>query len=167
MRRFFATLLLAAAPFAGAAESELALSVGRSFDPQQTDVVRLAWRQALAGEGRAWWWPQRLQYGLGIWRVPDLEGRPRRYDANLTPVWRSQSAFGYVEGGIGAYLLSHTINNEANRLPSAFQFGSHVGAGVFVDKASLGVALQHLSNARIKQPNGGINFLLLTLGLPF
>lgn len=167
MRRLIAILLLAAAPFAGAAEPQLGLSVGRSFDPQQTDVVRLTYRRALAGEGRAWWWPQQLQYGVGLWRVPDLEGRTVRYDFSVTPVWRRASGFGYIEGGLGAYLLSHTVNNEANRLPTAFQFGSHVGAGVFVDKASLGVAVQHLSNARIKQPNGGINFLLLTLGVPF
>lgn len=167
MRRLIVTLLLAAAPFAEAAESELALSVGRSFDPQQTDVARLTWRRALGSEGRAWWWPQQLQYGLGVWRVPDLEGRTVRYDFSVTPVWRRESGFGYVEGGIGAYLLSHTINNESNRLPTAFQFGSHIGAGLFVDKASVGVAVQHLSNARIKQPNGGINFLLLTASVPF
>ena len=46
-----------------------------------------------------------------------------------------------------------------------FLFGSHIGAGMLVDKVSVGVALQHLSNARIKQPNGGINFLLVTLGV--
>jgi Lipid A 3-O-deacylase (PagL) len=167
MRCLIAALLLAAAPLAQAGKTELGLSVGRSFDPKQTDVARLTWRQALDGEGRAWWWPQQLQYGVGVWRVPDLEGRTVRYDFSATPVWRRQSGFGYVEGGIGAYLLSATINNEENRLPSAFQFGSHIGAGVFVDKASLGVAVQHLSNARIKQPNGGINFLLVTLGVPF
>jgi hypothetical protein len=83
----------------------------------------------------------------------------------VTPVWRRESAFGYVEGGIGVYLLSHTINNDTHRLPSALQFGSHVGAGLAFDKASVGVALQHLSNAGIKRPNGGINFYLLTLSV--
>ena len=167
MRQLIAILLLAAAPLAQAAETELGLSVGRSFDPKQTDVARITWRRALSSEGRGWWWPQQLQYGLGLWRVPDFEGRTGRYDASLTPIWRRQSGFGYVEGGIGAYLLSRTVNNDQNQLPTSFQFGSHIGAGVFVDKVSVGVAVQHLSNARIKQPNGGINFLLVTLGVPF
>ena len=50
----------------------------------------------------------------------------------------------------------------------ALQFGSHVGMGLRLGaprQASVGVALQHLSNAGIKQPNGGINFYLLTIGV--
>src|SRR6267378_2334004 len=89
-----------------------------------------------------------------------------RYDASVTPVWRRQGSFGYVEGGIGVYLLSATINNETNRLPSALQFGSHLGAGLSFEKASVGLELQHISNAGIKQPNGGINFYLLSVQMP-
>jgi hypothetical protein len=40
-----------------------------------------------------------------------------------------------------------------------------VGTGLALKKASVGVAFQHLSNAGIKQPNGGINFYLATVGL--
>jgi lipid A 3-O-deacylase len=165
MGRFIGVLLLAAAPLAAAEGPQLALAVGRATDSHDTDIARLALRQPLDGVGRPRWWPQQMQYGFGVWRVPDLGGRTRRYDASVTPVWRRESAFGYVEGGIGVYLLSHTINNDTHRLPSALQFGSHVGAGLAFDKASVGVALQHLSNAGIKRPNGGINFYLLTLSV--
>src|SRR5688572_15343418 len=125
MRRLIAMLLLAAAPLAQAADAQLGLLLGRSFDSEETDVLRLTYRRGL-NDGKAWWRPQQLQLGMGIWRVPDLEGRTVRYDFSVTPVWRRESGRGYLEGGIGLYLLSATVNNVSNRLPSAFQFGSHV-----------------------------------------
>ena len=164
MRFLVAILLLSAAAFAEAADLPVELWVGRSFDEKQTDVVRGTYRYKLDGE--AWWKPQLLQFGAGVWSVPDTQ-RTSRYETSITPVWRRQRALGYVEGGIGAYLLSHTVNNESNRLPTAFQFGSHIAAALFINKASVGIAVQHLSNARIKQPNGGINFLLLNASIPF
>jgi hypothetical protein len=165
MRRFVAIGLLAAAGVAEAADLPVELWVGRSFDEKQTDVVRGTYRHRLDGE--AWWKPQIMQFGAGVWSVPDPEIRTSRYEFSITPIWRRQRGIGYVEGGIGAYLLSHTVNNEWNRLPTAFQFGSHIGAAMVVNKATLGIAVQHLSNARIKQPNGGINFLLLNASVPF
>jgi hypothetical protein len=166
----FAALALLAAARAPAAQPGLGLTVGRATHSHDTDIVRLAYRRPLAGDSAAapWWRPQYLQFGASVWRVPDLGGITRRYDASVTPVWRKETALGYLEAGIGAYLLSHTINNDTNRLPSALQFGSHVGMGLRLGaprQASVGVALQHLSNAGIKQPNGGINFYLLTIGV--
>ena len=165
MRLLVAIGLLAFSAVADAADSPFELWAGRSFDEKQTDVVRGTYRQRLDGE--AWWKPQLLQFGVGMWSVPDEEIRTTRYEGSITPIWRRQRGLGYVEGGIGAYLLSHTVNNEWNRLPTAFQFGSHIAAAMYVNKATLGIALQHLSNARIKQPNGGINFLLLNASIPF
>jgi lipid A 3-O-deacylase len=166
MGRLIGLVLLAAASIVGAADAQLAVSVGQAADSQHTDVMRLTYRQALSSDAQPWWRPQQLQVGLGIWRVHDLDGRTRRYDASVTPVWRGDVARGYIEGGIGVYLLSHTINNESHRLPSSLQFGSHLGAGLSFGKASIGLALQHLSNAGIKKPNGGINFYLLTVSVP-
>ena len=161
-------MLLASAGSVLAAEPELGLSVARAFGSQDTDVLRLTYRSPLAPRDGARWWPQQLQLGASIWRVPDLGGITRRFDLNVTPVWRSESAFGgaakgYLEAGLGVYLLSHTINNDNNRLPSALEFGSHLGAGVQLDpRLSVGLAVQHISNAGLKQPNGGINFYMLT-----
>ena len=45
-----------------------------------------------------------------------------------------------------------------------------MGAGLRIGErreATVGIALQHLSNAGIKQPNGGVNFLLLNASFPF
>src|SRR5205809_86907 len=117
-------ILLAGASSVLAAESELGVSVARSFDAHETDILRLTYRRPLEPHDGARWWPQQLQLGASIWRVPDLGGITRRFDVNITPVWRSETAFGgaakgYVEAGLGAYLLSHTINNDTNRLPWA------------------------------------------------
>jgi hypothetical protein len=52
--------------------------------------------------------------------------------------------------------------------PQQLQFGSHIGAGLRLGEAGqtkLGVGFQHLSNAGLKQPNGGINLYLLTLSV--
>lgn len=146
-----------------AADPELGVSVGRAFDSQETDIVRLTYRRSLADDGKPWWWPQQVQLGATIWRVPDLGGITRRVDVNATPIWRSERGRGYFEGGLGLYVLSATINNDTNRLPSSVQFGSHLGAGIRVgERGSIGVAVQHISNAGLKQPNGGINFYLVT-----
>ena len=133
------------------------------MDSQETDVVRLAYRHALGRDEQSWWWPPQIELGAGIWRLSDLAGRTRRYDVNLTPIWRIEYSLGYIEAGLGVHFLSHTINNNTHHLPSALEFGSHLGTGLSFDDLTVGVALQHLSNAGIKEPNGGINFYLLTV----
>lgn len=163
MRRLIGLMLLAMAPIAAATDSQLGVSVGRAMDSHGTDVVRLAYRHALSRDEQSWWWPRQIELGAGIWRLPDLAGRTRLYDVNLTPIWRIENSLGYCEAGIGAHFLSHTINNNTHRLPSSVQFGSHLGTGLSFDNLNVGVALQHLSNAGIKKPNSGINFYLLTV----
>jgi hypothetical protein len=161
-------ILLAGASSALAAEPEWGLSLARSFDTHETDIVKLTYRRPLTPHEGARWWPQQLQLGASVWRVPDLGGVTRRFDVNVTPVWRTETAFGglatgYVEAGLGVYLLSHTIHNDTNRLPTSLEFGSHLGAGVRVGpQATVGIAVQHISNAGIKQPNGGINLYMVT-----
>lgn len=166
---FMARALIAAILFfatsSWAAEREIGVMFGRATDSDDIDIARLTYRHPLKDNG-AWWMPAQLQLGASVWQVPDIRGTTRRFDLNATPIWRAGNSWGYVEGGIGVYLLSKTINNPAHRLPSSFQFGSHVGTGLRLGKnAALGIALQHLSNAGIKQPNGGIDLVLVTASL--
>lgn len=152
---------------AAAAEPQWIAAFGRGTESAETDILRLAYRHPLREDGR-WWTPSHAQLGASMWRVPDIRGTTRRLDLNATAIWRGERPWGYLEGGFGGYLLSKTINNDENRVPSAFEFGSHIGIGFNVGPGSLGVGLQHLSNAGIKQPNGGIDLLLIqyTLGGP-
>jgi hypothetical protein len=166
MRRVLVALLLALSPLPGAAaEPQWVAVFGRGTESADTDIVRLAYRHPLKENG-AWWRPSHAQLGASVWRVPDIRGTTRRFDLNATAIWRGERRWGklggYLEAGFGGYLLSKSINNDENRVPSAFEFGSHVGVGFRLGKHhSLGIGLQHLSNAGIKQPNGGIDLVLL------
>ena len=164
---------LAFLAFAGTAaahaQSEVVMSLGRAADDADIDIIRLAYRRTLAGDVR-WWMPTLVEFGGGIWRVPDLAGTTRRFDLHATPVWRADYARAYVEAGIGVYLLSHTINNDTTHMSTSLEFGSHVGAGLRLGpqgETRVGIALQHLSNAGIKEPNGGVNFVLVNVSFPF
>jgi hypothetical protein len=168
MTRILLVALIMGATPCFAAESEVGVTFARSTRSQGADVARLTYRRAIPSGN--WWKPDWLQFGASVWRVPDLEGRTRRFDLNLTPIWRADKPWGYVEAGIGAYLLSKTINNDVTRLPSSFQFGSHVGAGLRLGtdgRVSVGIGIQHLSNAGLKQPNGGIDLVTATVALAF
>ena len=160
-RALLTAFLVLVAAAASGADREIGLSVGRGTESAETDIVRLTYRRALPQSER-WWVPTHVQLGASVWRVPDIRGQTRRFDVNATPIWRSDKPWGYLEGGIGLYLLSKTINNDENRVPSSLEFGSHIGAGLRLGQSStIGVAYQHLSNAGIKQPNGGIDLILI------
>jgi hypothetical protein len=161
MRWLIAALALALPSLSSAADAQWVAAFGRAAASQETDIVRLAYRHPLP-EREAWWMPTHAQFGASVWRVPDIRGSTRRFDLNATAIWRNQRPWGYLEAGFGGYLLTKTINNQDTRMPSAFEFGSHLGFGLALTKTqSVGIALQHLSNAGIKQPNGGIDLLLV------
>jgi hypothetical protein len=161
MRHALLALLLSLPALCAAAQPQWIAVFGRATESQETDIARLAYRHPLPPR-EAWWMPSHVQLGASAWRVPDIRGETRRFDLNVSSIWRSERPWGYLEAGFGGYLLSKTINNTENRLPSSFQFGSHIGAGFsFGKNQTLGIGLQHLSNAGIKQPNGGIDLVLV------
>jgi hypothetical protein len=167
MRSLFLTLALLCASLATAAEPEVTGYFGRATGGKNVDIVRLAYRRALAPDAR-WWWPSHLQFGASAWWVPDISGTTHRYDVNVSAIWRAERGWWYFEGGFGPYFLSSTISNRTTSLPSELQFGSHVGAGVRLSQRfTVGVAVQHISNAGIEQPNGGIDFVQATAGYRF
>jgi hypothetical protein len=154
-------LVLFVSRSAAAADPQWIAIFGRVTESADTDIFRLAYRHP-SKENGDWWKPSHVQFGASSWHVPDVRGQTERFDLNVTAIWRGDKSWGYWEAGFGGYLLSKTINNDENRLPSAFEFGSHIGAGLRLAKAhTLGIAIQHLSNAGIKQPNGGIDLVLL------
>jgi hypothetical protein len=97
--------------------------------------------------------------------------RPTAYeslwDTSLTPVLRWLSpdvaeARWFIEAGVGAHVLSATRINNDRVFSTAFQFGESAGAGVaFGDhhRYEVGVYVQHVSNARLKEPNNGLTFV--------
>ncbi len=146
-----------------------AFEAGRA---SQTDMTRIAvqwqwsqrWFQSDSRHLGGYW-----DLSLAEWSRDHRPGeRESLTEIGLTPVFRLQAnnlrGF-YVEGGIGAHLLSSTqLGNK--RFGSTFQFGDHLGFGYrFGARGAmdLGYRYQHLSNADIKQPNNGIDFQQLRL----
>jgi hypothetical protein len=121
-----------------------------------------------------WEFDLELEADLGFWE-PDV-GDKGLVEGGVTPVFRfapnrppSSSLVPFLEAGLGAHLLSNVHFGGLN-LSTSLQFGSHIGAGVFIGKnrkISLVYRYQHLSNASVKQPNPGIEFHLLQLGYGF
>ena len=115
-----------------------------------------------------------LEVDVGFWH-PEL-GDDGLYEIGVTPVFRlvpnrpsSGRLMPFFEAAVGAHLLSNVRFSDLN-LSTSFQFGSHIGAGVFFGpdrRFSLVYRFQHLSNASVKQPNPGIEFHLLQLGYRF
>jgi hypothetical protein len=81
----------------------------------------------------------------------------------LRYVWHPDLAFApFVEIGLGVHALTENRINNNRELGTWFQFGSRVGVGVAFDpKRHTEVVgfIEHISNARIAEPNDGITFL--------
>lgn len=114
-------------------------------------------------------------FSIAQWRgnaYRDVKGQHQNITViGATPVFRFQrnDKKGYfAELGIGYHLFSELYNNDDNRLSTAFQFGDHIGAGyAFQNGAEVTFKIQHYSNASIKRPNSGANFLMFKVATPF
>lgn len=92
----------------------------------------------------------------------------------ITPVLRltpnqGHSAF-FVEAGIGATLADKRYRTPEREFSTRFNFASHLGAGLRLGaqrQHELLLRVQHVSNAGIKHPNPGNNFVQLRYALHF
>ena len=142
------------------ADNGLAVEIGHG--DENTNLLRLSvtstWRK---GEPAApdWHLVGYWEFSAGIWDNHDESTA----DVSATPVFRLARAAAYVEGAIGVHLVTSHISAQRT-FSSAFQFGTHVGAGYRFGPAQrydLGLRVQHLSNGGLREPNPGINFLLV------
>ena len=83
-------------------------------------------------------------------------------DIGVTPVFRFERNRFYLEAAIGLHLVQTHISAHRT-FSTAFQFGDHIGAGMHFKSYDVCVRLQHLSNGSIRDPNPGINFVLVRL----
>lgn len=163
-------LALSLMPPASAVDS-VSLEAGTG---KQVQLTRLAlqtqWQQR-------WWQSDGTHLGgytdinLAQWRGRRFQnkddGRQTMTDLGITPVLRFQSdskkGF-YAEAGIGAHLLSDLYNNRRRQFSTRFQFGDHLGVGYVTQNGlELSLQFQHFSNAGIRQPNPGEQFIVLKL----
>jgi lipid A 3-O-deacylase len=131
--------------------------------------ARAAARSARSGT----WAGRRLsasaEASLGHWTIETPSGQLDRAAVSqfgLTPTlrWQAIGSPWFVEAGIGLNLIGPTYRAGNKRFSTAFNFGDHLGVGrAFGDghRQSLTLRVQHFSNAGIKQPNPGEDFVQL------
>lgn len=154
------------APWAKAATPlDLAITAGTGSDQVHKLGLTLGWtRPDPLWQGTHWRLKLRHEAELATWRVP---GARDLLELGYSPVLRlerplagSHAVF-FLEGSIGVRLLSHTRVGADRNLSTAFQFSDQLGLGWqwgAQQRHTLGLRLQHISNADIKKPNQGMNF---------
>ena len=76
----------------------------------------------------------------------------------------------FAEGGIGVSLMDQQFVTQTKQFTTAFNFVDTLGVGISLGPSreqELGLRLQHVSNAGIRVPNPGQNFLQLRYGSTF
>lgn len=171
--------LLTASGRAHAADADMATS--SSLRPARV-FVQLGGNQgaATATAGASWdlgwqhdsrWGPidAQLELSAGRWRSDrDMERNNWTSQFGMTPVLRLRPlgwALGWrVEAGIGLNLLTPVYQRENKHFSTRYNFGDHIGLAYQWgghEAHELGLRLQHYSNAGLKKPNPGENFLQL------
>lgn len=167
-RRAGAALLLgacAAAAQAAPAGFDLSLLAARATtdDVSKAGLVAGWTHPDPLWQGSRWQLALRHEVELSFWHVPRARDL---IEFGYSPVLRLErpaagGALFFLEASIGVRALSHTRVSDRRDLSSSFQFADILGAGWQWGphgRSTLGVRIQHISNAGLKKPNPGINF---------
>ncbi|HWK62393.1 MAG TPA: acyloxyacyl hydrolase [Eoetvoesiella sp.] len=103
------------------------------------------------------------ELGAAYWTADHSPGPSHAWQFSAIPFlrWTIDQRF-YIEAGVGATVFTRT-RFAGKEMSSAFQFGDHLGLGVYLSESSrVGLRLSHFSNADIKTPNPGLNIVQLT-----
>lgn len=180
---------IAASLASAVAFAHAAPDLGRSWRPDQMFVQGGVAEDAKALVAGAIWnteWTRPFGGGLlslywevsfGRWTAEQPDGSTRSAwvtQLGVTPVLRwhpsGDTSRWFVEGGIGANVLLPIYRSRDKQFSTTFNFGDHIAIGMpFGDGARHEVALrvQHFSNAGIKHPNPGEDFLQLRYAVKF
>ncbi|WP_395686667.1 acyloxyacyl hydrolase [Caenimonas koreensis] len=108
---------------------------------------------------------------LGQWSGKSATGRVSFTQVVLQPIFRyhfDKSATGFfVEGGIGLSYTDKVYITASKTFSTRFNFADTIGTGYSFGAQEVGLRLTHYSNAGIKHPNPGENFLQLRYGVKF
>ena len=144
---------------AGVAEDAQALVVGLTQP--------WSWqRDFAAGRASGYW-----EASFGRWSSELDDGQRSSAwvtQLGVTPVLRWQPRTwgerGFVEAGIGANLLLPIYRSRDKRFSTAFNFGNHIAIGWRLGaqrRHEIALRVQHFSNAGIRHPNPGEDFVQL------
>ena len=156
----------AAAQFPIPDDVTLAIATGSRQKVRKIELNAGWTREQPLWQGQDWRLRLRHELVLGEWRVPHARNITELGYSPVLLLERpgARGTF-FVEGSIGARLLSHTKLGPHSPLTTAYQFADMVGAGVQWGQGAgaqtVGLRFQHQSNSDIKKPNPGINFWML------
>ncbi len=109
-----------------------------------------------------------------LWSARAASGRQSFTQVGIVPLLRYRFSGGsspwFVEGGIGISLLDQVYRTPHKQFSTAGNFYDVLAVGRSLGDArtqELSLRLTHMSNADIKKPNPGENFLQLRYGLKF
>ena len=117
-----------------------------------------------------------LEAAIGRWRTEDSGVQHTAWvtQLGLTPVlryrWNGGDSPWFLDAGIGVNVLTPVFRDGNRQFSTAFNFGDHIALGRSFGadrKQELSLRLQHFSNAGIKHPNPGINFIQLRYTVAF
>lgn len=174
-----AACLLCAVPPAFAQQAAHSPSVYLQASRAQhgTDAVTLgatlpfgAWSMPLwGGELRGHW-----DMYLSRWSFDGIAGHDSALVLGVTPTLRLRPDQGrsawFWEAGVGGTLANHRYRTAEREFSTRFNFASHLGVGINLGarrQHELLLSVEHLSNASIKKPNPGLNFVHLRYALHF
>ena len=135
--------------------------------------------------GAIWPWAWRKQVGSGevtaiteayvsYWRARAAAGRQSFTQIGVVPIFRYRPEQGrsdwFGEAGIGVSTMDRLYNTPNKQFSTRFNFVDSIGVGRSFGaqrRHELGVRVVHVSNASIKRPNPGENFLQLRYAVMF
>jgi lipid A 3-O-deacylase len=173
--KFWAVAALACASPSASAFDTASIEFGSGSNVQ---LLRLG----VQSRWESQWWRSNGTHVGGYWDATIAHWRGSRFRGvrdgtqsitaiGITPVFRLQQDSGrglYAEAGIGLHLLSDLYDNAGKQLSTRLQFGDHLAIGyVFRNDLDLKLKIQHFSNGRLKKPNDGINFAILSASYQF
>ena len=144
-----------------------AVQVGVGRDPSHNInkyEIGLLWDSGFAW-GNPQGWQTRLQWEVDLARWDARAGR-NVTEVGVSPVFRLEKRGGtmvpFLEGSVGVRLVNHVSTSPEHYYSTAFRFSETIGFGLAFGKEldmEIGFRFQHLSNAGIKKPNPGTDFV--------
>lgn len=117
-----------------------------------------------------------LEASISLWNydAKDRSGSSRLAQVALVPSLRYRPDGGrspwFVDAGIGATLMSRVYATQDRQFSTAFNFATHLAVGRSFgarNRHELSIRVEHFSNAGIKHPNPGENFLQIRYAYRF
>ena len=174
-RHCIAALALAATlPSISSAAPDSAFAQAGQWRHVRSLTVGATWDWKWQHESRSLLLTAYTEVALARWQTHGTEDDRGYTRFGVTPVLRVYpKALGgdwFGELGIGANVIAPLFSNGGDRFSTTFNFGDHVAIGRrFGERGEheLAVRFEHFSNAGLKRPNPGQNFMQLRYAYRF